>query len=656
MDVLRHVLALALVRLAPIRDQLRWFIGGLVFTALVGGSVPALLEGMGPQLPGRVSAWIPGDPPGLGQEAWSVDHTPLRGGPEDFVVGMGAPAWTGLPEESSERTFVWVEPDARGASLRPRLVVRGRAGESGDPEAGSGEMIEVRPGFYITGEETGQVAEARAHLRAERSRADAAARATLGVTADPRESVAVTFVDVPRRSGSGPPTPDGLGGLLLGVGLVHGLGLLAAGLPRWRSRGFFLALRVAPVPARAVLLGGLLAAVVGGVLASGMAVLGWGLHALRTGTPLPLAPHHALVPLAMVPALALAQRVFLTAADTRAAGFRVIGIQVGLGFLGALWFLAVGHAGLLGGAAVPFVGLGALASGMAPVQAGSLAVAVASALSTTVAVVGWSAHTLARDPVESGDPTLRRRSQGRFLPEAVLLLLIAVGGTTTFTLPLQRWGTGPALLVGQLGFLLAPSLVLSLVLAIPARQLLVLRRPRRQAWALVPVVALGGVALSLLLGHLAVRLADPDDIAGIRVLGQQLAALADGPGVLLLTVLPAVCEELLFRGAIFRLLRARWSAWAVVLAQAFAFALLHGMVLRVAPTLGLGLLLGVLRLRTGSVWPGVAVHALHNAVLLGLGFLAIDPTAGSEVLSLAALGLVAAAGCAAAWRSGPGLD
>ena len=49
-----------------------------------------------------------------------------------------------------------------------------------------------------------------------------------------------------------------------------------------------------------------------------------------------------------------------------------------------------------------------------------------------------------------------------------ILLLLAVGGTTTFTLPLQRLGASVGLVVGQLGFMLGPALLMPLALSRPA--------------------------------------------------------------------------------------------------------------------------------------------------------------------------------------------
>jgi membrane protease YdiL (CAAX protease family) len=94
--------------------------------------------------------------------------------------------------------------------------------------------------------------------------------------------------------------------------------------------------------------------------------------------------------------------------------------------------------------------------------------------------------------------------------------------------------------------------------------------------------------------------------------------------VILLSLVPAVCEEVLVRGAIARGLAGRFGPAAAVLLSSGYFALLHLSLARALPTLVLGALLAIAVLRTGSVLPGILIHALNNtaAVLLA------DPWSG----------------------------
>ncbi|MFJ3824134.1 CPBP family intramembrane glutamic endopeptidase [Streptomyces nodosus] len=76
-------------------------------------------------------------------------------------------------------------------------------------------------------------------------------------------------------------------------------------------------------------------------------------------------------------------------------------------------------------------------------------------------------------------------------------------------------------------------------------------------------------------------------------------------------------EELLFRGVLTNAL-GRYGAWVSVLASAAVFALVHGL----NPVLPVAFVIGVvnaLLLRhTGSVWPGIVVHGVNNALAMSV--------------------------------------
>lgn len=90
-------------------------------------------------------------------------------------------------------------------------------------------------------------------------------------------------------------------------------------------------------------------------------------------------------------------------------------------------------------------------------------------------------------------------------------------------------------------------------------------------------------------------------------------------------VLPAVFEELFFRGLMLSALRKEMSNRNAIVFTAVAFAVFHVVVLetlaieRLFPSLILGLVLGWVCVRTGSLFPGVLLHAANNGLLLSLG-------------------------------------
>jgi membrane protease YdiL (CAAX protease family) len=83
----------------------------------------------------------------------------------------------------------------------------------------------------------------------------------------------------------------------------------------------------------------------------------------------------------------------------------------------------------------------------------------------------------------------------------------------------------------------------------------------------------------------------------------------------LVLVAPAA-EELVFRGLGFATL-GRFALPATTV----LFALAHGLAVLLIPVAIAGFLLGLLRMRTASVYPGMGVHMTLNALALGLALL-----------------------------------
>jgi membrane protease YdiL (CAAX protease family) len=91
--------------------------------------------------------------------------------------------------------------------------------------------------------------------------------------------------------------------------------------------------------------------------------------------------------------------------------------------------------------------------------------------------------------------------------------------------------------------------------------------------------------------------------------------------VLAIAIAPGVCEELLFRGLVLPALLARWGTNAAVAGSALLFGAIHldysgsGPTLyRVPFAIAVGTGFALLRLRTGSLFPAMAAHALVNSI------------------------------------------
>ena len=78
-------------------------------------------------------------------------------------------------------------------------------------------------------------------------------------------------------------------------------------------------------------------------------------------------------------------------------------------------------------------------------------------------------------------------------------------------------------------------------------------------------------------------------------------------------VLPAIVEEMIFRGFLLGALRRHGNGMAVVL-TAVLFGFFHGNILQFPFAFILGLGLGYAVVCTDSIWPAVAIHFANNAM------------------------------------------
>ena len=84
------------------------------------------------------------------------------------------------------------------------------------------------------------------------------------------------------------------------------------------------------------------------------------------------------------------------------------------------------------------------------------------------------------------------------------------------------------------------------------------------------------------------------------------------------TLVAPFVEELLYRGLGFGLLTQFVGPWPAILITGVAFGLAHGLVLGLPVLSIFGVTLAWLRWRTGSVYPGMIVHALFNGLALAV--------------------------------------
>ncbi|TYP76119.1 CPBP family intramembrane glutamic endopeptidase [Aquimarina intermedia] len=92
-----------------------------------------------------------------------------------------------------------------------------------------------------------------------------------------------------------------------------------------------------------------------------------------------------------------------------------------------------------------------------------------------------------------------------------------------------------------------------------------------------------------------------------------------------IAILPAIFEEVAFRGFLFNQLERITSVRITILLTAFLFALVHFSFISILWIFPFGLLLGYLRHRYQSLWLGMIIHFVHNLIIVSLDYYYFDP-------------------------------
>jgi sodium transport system permease protein len=235
-------------------------------------------------------------------------------------------------------------------------------------------------------------------------------------------------------------------------------------------------------------------------------------------------------------------------------------------------------------------------------------------------LAAWLRHILRdREPVPTGG-------------QSALCFVLMLSLTWFLMLYLARQGTDLAIgsvIAGQL-IILLPPVMMALVLTSDPQRTLRLAWPQKKY--LVLAVALV-VALNPLVNELRpiVELLFP--ISSVlkttltRIMSQAPGLLTS---VLVFALIPAICEEFAFRGFILSGLEQQHRTRSAILLSALMFGFLHVLLSLFQQLFNatlLGIVLGLLAVRSRSIVPGIVFHFLNNGFAVMLGSMVHAPWA-----------------------------
>ncbi|MGC6444087.1 MAG: ABC transporter permease subunit/CPBP intramembrane protease [Rubripirellula sp.] len=217
---------------------------------------------------------------------------------------------------------------------------------------------------------------------------------------------------------------------------------------------------------------------------------------------------------------------------------------------------------------------------------------------------------------------------------AVILVALFFAKLSGGEMPEDGYGFAKMVLYPQLTFILAPSLAFALLCS--RKPLLALK---------IRGVSLGTLAVSLslgvlfhptylMLGELVSTLYPVSEqaVEAMKPIAEQISQLPWGLVIVLIAVTPAICEELAFRGLVFSGLERNGQHWGAIIITALLFGASHGVLQQSICATVMGLVLGWVAFRTGSVLPGMLFHFANNAMSASLERLANGALPGFELL------------------------
>ena len=181
--------------------------------------------------------------------------------------------------------------------------------------------------------------------------------------------------------------------------------------------------------------------------------------------------------------------------------------------------------------------------------------------------------------------------------------------------------------VTMLAFIAAPALLMSIVLTTKPLRTLLIQSSSGSATLYAALLALCLHPIALGAGAV-VRTLYPIDERTYANMSGLAKIITDAPSLfqllLVMAVLPAICEELAFRGFILSGLKTLGSKWRAIIISSLFFGLAHFAVQQSLMAGIFGLVLGYLAVQTGSLLPCMIFHMVHNGMnILSAKFLPV---------------------------------
>ena len=208
-------------------------------------------------------------------------------------------------------------------------------------------------------------------------------------------------------------------------------------------------------------------------------------------------------------------------------------------------------------------------------------------------------------------------------------------------------------LIVNICFVLGPALAIVVINRAGFRRTFPLAAPGRAGWASMLLFIPAALFLNIVAGVLQqLVLKAPVSVSALVARPKPVSVEAFLLGVASIALLPAIVEELFYRGFIYRTFAARMSGSGAVLLSALLFAAAHLSPYQILPLFTLGVVLALATKVNGTLVVPIVVHFANNLITIIIGHWFPDVGATWQwPMQVAMFVLLSAAGLFLTWAA-----
>ncbi|MCK5832979.1 CPBP family intramembrane metalloprotease [bacterium] len=215
----------------------------------------------------------------------------------------------------------------------------------------------------------------------------------------------------------------------------------------------------------------------------------------------------------------------------------------------------------------------------------------------------------------ASNKSLKTKKNHAGASDAFFLFAVAVALLWWVGTPVQMRDIVAGLLITEVLLVSAPAYLLARRLNLNIKETFRIKNPNLPRIFLTIPLGIAGFVLITQFQVLSNMISpiSPDYLQQFEGMLNDIASLGIVGGLAVLAVIPAICEEILFRGYILDGLTRKWGPILGIVIAGVLFGAFHLDPFRLIPASLLGIVYGIMVFRRGSIFYGMGAHVINNS-------------------------------------------